>query len=383
MRDASSRQILAGLIAALVVGVGMTSLVLKAGRDTMTRAATEQNAVVATAAATESIQRTLAADGDVQATILALVAAVPGLEEIRVIDSGRRQLVASTHAEDREAGEFPRRLEREQKAWYDQAKELASARSTNVMEGKARRDEILKDVTDQGFLEVVLPLLENGEVTGSVQAVNSPVLPADAVGGMPAWLVLVVAVLLLAGLLRLVSGGVPGLATGLVVTVAALWIYASFGVDGIGAVRQAGEQSVADRALDVRVFMQRLPDVEIGSVDIANWNLDRFRVPRDTFDDEGVVATERVDAEFDVGRGRFQQGAILMGILALIFYYWVAAGWASRTGSALMKYRSAYGFVVPAMVGMVFLVFFPFFYGVLLSFTNQTLYNVNQPLYDL
>ena len=31
------------------------------------------------------------------------------------------------------------------------------------MEGKARRDEILKGVTDQGYLEVVLPLLAGGE----------------------------------------------------------------------------------------------------------------------------------------------------------------------------------------------------------------------------
>ncbi len=60
-----------------------------------------------------------------------------------------------------------------------------------------------------------------------------------------------------------------------------------------------------------------------------------------------------------------------------------AAGWACRTGTARMKYRSAYGFVVPAMLGMILLVFFPFIYGVVLSFTNQTLYNVNQPLYDL
>ncbi len=96
-----------------------------------------------------------------------------------------------------------------------------------------------------------------------------------------------------------------------------------------------------------------------------------------------MVDAERVTASFTAGAGRFVQGAVLLGLLALVFYYWVAAGWAVRTWQALVKHRRAYGFVVPAMIGMVLLVFFPFVYGVVICFTNQTLYNVNQPLYDL
>jgi arabinogalactan oligomer/maltooligosaccharide transport system permease protein len=39
--------------------------------------------------------------------------------------------------------------------------------------------------------------------------------------------------------------------------------------------------------------------------------------------------------------------------------------------------------VLPAMLGMLVLVFFPFFYGIALSFTDSNIYNTNQPLTDI
>jgi len=383
MRDAGTRQVLAGLVTALVIGAGLSSLVFQAGRATARRSATEQNAVVTGAAATEGLAKVRAAGGDPQAAALALVAAVPGLEALRVIDSRERQLVASTFAAD-SAGGFPRRLEREQKAWFDQAKELEAAHSTNVMEGKARKPEVLKAVVADDRLEVVLPLLAEGTVTGSVQAVVAPVVPPRATGGgIAGWLVLGGAVAVLALLLRVLRDGRLRVVAGLVVTVVALWLFADLGVAAISATRAAGEQSVAARAREVRDALAALPGVDTAALAITDWNLDQYRAPRGTFDAAGAVDPARVAADFAPARGRFQQGAVLLEILAVAFYAWVATGFARRTWSALLKYRAAYGFVVPAMIGMIFLVFFPFLYGVVLSFTNQTLYNVNQPLYDL
>jgi len=37
---------------------------------------------------------------------------------------------------------------------------------------------------------------------------------------------------------------------------------------------------------------------------------------------------------------------------------------------------------VPALLGMLLLVFFPFFYGIALSFTNANLYNTDKSIYD-
>jgi arabinogalactan oligomer/maltooligosaccharide transport system permease protein len=49
----------------------------------------------------------------------------------------------------------------------------------------------------------------------------------------------------------------------------------------------------------------------------------------------------------------------------------------------LKTHRTAYAYVVPAMIGMVFLVFFPFVYGIVLSFTDQTIYNSSAPLTEI
>ncbi len=383
MRDGSSRRILAGLLAALAVGIGATAFVIHQGRQAAIRTGTEQNAVVTAAAVTDAIDLVRREGEDVQAAVSILVEAVTGLQDIRVVDAGRRQLVASTHQADIEAGDFPRRLQRDQKDLFDQVKELEAAHSTNVMEGTARKDEILKRVTAANDLEVVLPLLVDGKVDGSVQVVHAPLVPGDPRSGIPWWLAILAAALVLAGLLLVTPAGWPRFAVGLAVTIAALWIHAQYGIQSVLGTQMMAEQAVAERALDVRDALRLLPSVEAQSLQITEWNLDRFRAVRGTFDASGVVNAGAVRAEFQRDRSLFIQGAVLLGVLGLLMYWWVAAGWAQRTWGALVKYRSAYGFVVPAMVGMVLLVFFPFFYGVVLSFTNQTLYNVNQPMYEL
>jgi arabinogalactan oligomer/maltooligosaccharide transport system permease protein len=48
-----------------------------------------------------------------------------------------------------------------------------------------------------------------------------------------------------------------------------------------------------------------------------------------------------------------------------------------------VRHRVGYAYVLPAMLGMVVLVFFPFLYGITLSFTNQTIYNTGAPLSEI
>ena len=47
-----------------------------------------------------------------------------------------------------------------------------------------------------------------------------------------------------------------------------------------------------------------------------------------------------------------------------------------------MEYRAAYAYILPAMIGMLVLVFFPFFYGIALSFTNANIYNTDKPIFE-
>lgn len=72
--------------------------------------------------------------------------------------------------------------------------------------------------------------------------------------------------------------------------------------------------------------------------------------------------------------------AAALGLALLLF---AALGGAARTSAALVRHRVAYAYSVPAMVGMLVLVFFPFLYGVVLSFTGQTIYNTSAPLTDI
>ena len=57
-------------------------------------------------------------------------------------------------------------------------------------------------------------------------------------------------------------------------------------------------------------------------------------------------------------------------------------GGAARTGAALVEYRTAYAYTMPANLGMLVLVFFPFAYGVALSFTDANIYNVDKSIFD-
>ncbi|OFV83127.1 MAG: hypothetical protein A2Y78_00435 [Acidobacteria bacterium RBG_13_68_16] len=62
---------------------------------------------------------------------------------------------------------------------------------------------------------------------------------------------------------------------------------------------------------------------------------------------------------------------------------WVGFGFASRLGATLRKHRQAYAYTFPALFGMLLLVFLPFLYGVVLSFSDMSLYTSQAPIGDL
>ncbi len=72
----------------------------------------------------------------------------------------------------------------------------------------------------------------------------------------------------------------------------------------------------------------------------------------------------------------------VLALLSLVLLAFVGLGWAARTGAALVEYRTAYAYVLPAMIGMLILVFFPFFYGIALSFTNANIYNTDKTVFE-
>jgi len=70
----------------------------------------------------------------------------------------------------------------------------------------------------------------------------------------------------------------------------------------------------------------------------------------------------------------------MAAVLMLIFF---ATGWARRFWMALVEFRTAYLYVAPAMLSMLVLVFFPFLYGIALSFTDSNIYNTDKSVLDI
>ncbi|QJE74742.1 sugar ABC transporter permease [Aerophototrophica crusticola] len=73
---------------------------------------------------------------------------------------------------------------------------------------------------------------------------------------------------------------------------------------------------------------------------------------------------------------------VTAGLAALLLALF-ALGAMRRLWRTLVDHREAYGYVAPAIVGMLVLVFFPFTYGVVLAFTDRTLFNQSVPITEL
>ncbi|GBF59016.1 maltose transport system permease protein MalF [Candidatus Phycosocius bacilliformis] len=66
---------------------------------------------------------------------------------------------------------------------------------------------------------------------------------------------------------------------------------------------------------------------------------------------------------------------LLTGVLGALLGAFIGFGAANASWKAIAENPTAYAYVAPALIGMLLLAFFPFFYGVVLSFTDTTLLN--------
>ena len=290
-----------------------------------------------------------------------------------------RQLLASTRAED----EAPRALKREEKALFDLATTLRSAGETNVGEGAVRKKTIQIDDKGSGFVTVSVPYLLDGKFEGIVQA-----RVRDA------------------GALALTPGGGWGLGLGMLAAALAVGFFLSIKREQRFDVAR-GLAIVALLALAIGFQQQRLgqmaaataaADVAISKVQAAAaaaysrsgapapapspaspWDTDAYGRPLKLISADGAVLPKTGAAEKD-SHTRFLDksfwGLNVLGVLALLFF---VQGYAVRTATALRDHASAYAYVAPAMIGMLVLVFFPFFYGIGLAFTDTTLFNEATP----
>jgi arabinogalactan oligomer/maltooligosaccharide transport system permease protein len=369
-------------------------------RQAATRLVAEQQArtaILEGSALAEFVAVKLAENPDdpsiLQSAVADWVARSPGDDAIRVVRLGGARLLASTHPADLQ-GELPRRLGREEKWLFDLGQELRAAADTNRAEGVFRKFQIEVSRPASGRIRVTVPYLLDGEIAGFVQH-DAP--EAAAAAGARAAVPLALLVLLPVATLWAIAllpgqGGLGSRAARWIMFAVALglfstawYYYATRTLAGLESLAASGNADVAQsyQELRARVVGGAAETVTGGGAAPNPWDVDEFQRPRGVLFANGRIDEAAAGKAVEAFRtpfakamwGNWALGAVILGFFAL--------GVARKLRETLAEYKHAYLYVTPAMVGMLVLVFFPFIYGITLSFTGQTIFNTNQPLTEL
>ncbi len=374
-----------GLALALGLGLGGATALLRGERANLLEELTVRRGIASALALTELVGRAGGGGEPARDLLTTWQQGQPAGTEARVVRGF--MLEASTAPGETGEKAAPRRLSREEKPLYDRGQKLRGAVAGN-REGGATKPELEVERLPGGALRLAAPLEEEGQVVGMVQ-LDLPAGPAPA--PLPWWPPLAVGVAVLA-LFALLVGQLPARA----------WVYglvaALFFVAGLAAVETrevnhlAADYRIAQVELQVHVAglgrqaagllaARGLPPG--APLAASRWDADLQRRPRGMLDDEGGLNEARATEAVRKARGDALgavAAAALLGLLALAL---VGSGLVSRFGRALVVHRQAYRYIAPAMVGTTVLVFFPFIYGIALSFTSSNIYNTGAPLREL
>lgn len=347
----------AGLVAALAL-VLVLSAWLQGSADADIASQQRQREAVLLGNAIASSLVGAPEDG-VNARLKAWTAGNPAIASVQVVAG--RQLLGSTRAED----QAPRGLQREEKPLFDLAGALRAAGETNASEGVVRKKTI--QVEDKaGAVTVTVPYRVDGKVDGIVQARLKPA-PAGSVapggGGLLALGLLLVAAVA-GSLLKVDRARRFDIGRGIAVVVLLLlagW-YQQQRLADMRQVLAASDAQVAQVQAAAAAIHARS-----GAPAAATpWDTDAYGRPH--------------AAGGDDRRTLFLQRSLwAVDLLGLALLLYVVQGFAARTAKALREHADAYAYIAPAMIGMLVLVFFPFFYGIGLAFTDTTLFNESAP----
>ena len=313
----------AGLGAGLALALALAWAWLAAATAGGTEVRERKDALAAVHALSIKVEAAGADESAAAAAVTAWQKAQPERTVARVVLVNGARLVASTDPADTGDAAAPRRLRLDEKDLFDRAKRLRGIAEENKQEVEKTPEE---DVTrrEDGVWQVAIPIHQGGSVVGAVDVARPAARPAAVAGAAPG-----TGARALAALLAL---ALPLLAFAPARRLRGTW---------------------APAAVAVGLFA-------VGFGSYAAW-------------------AARATGGAAEGASPLSASAVLgLALLAL-----VGSGLAARGFHALWRNRVAYAYTLPAMVGMVILVFFPFFYGIVISFTGQTIFNVNQPLSDI
>ncbi len=312
----------------------------------------------------------------------------PRIESVIIV--GGMQLVASTRPED----EAPRQLKHDEKALFDLSNQIRTAGETNRGEDAVRKKTIQIEEKPIGHIVVTVPYLSDGQFSGILQMkfnmtgpdISGPAIfsPAPDSFTLPALLFL--AALLAGSLFRMGTERkvdfTKFFALGVFLLIALLFQH-----QRLGRLEQSmaqANQAIAANYLTTAEQYDRLGFLALprDNISVNLWDTDHYQRPLGLIAADGSVSVETQTAYFDKRSGFLKRilGAIdLLGAAVLLMFLY---GYAARTFAALKEHADAYTYVAPAMIGMLVLVFFPFAYGITLSFTDTTLFNEFLPFQD-
>jgi len=384
-----------GLLLGLAVAIGLTAWFFSQARAELDAERETRNVVIDAMALADLVtaqQSTVDASDEALARIVADWTREAD-RYARVVRLSGARMLASSFPPD--AGEsLPRRLSRDEKWLYDLGQELRAAVETNRSEGVFRKNQIEITRIGEDRLLVTLPYGPEGDVDGFVQLETDIERPGRAVTLAPALLAVLAPFALFCVLLTFSGRGQAGRrpwlrwALALAVLVAVGWIYAANQLGRLEAAWVDDNEGVAQLYGDVRTRAATLAGREglnsfIAPTDGNRWDVDVFQRPLGIVTAAGAVdeaAAAAALAQKSEQLVKASAGNVMVGALLLSFF---ALGFARRVRETLLEFRYAYLYVAPAMLGMLVLVFFPFAYGIALSFTGQTIFNVSEPLTEL
>ncbi len=309
--------------------------------------------------------------------------------DIRIVQIGGARLLASTFPNDATEKGFPRRLGRDEKTLFDQAKAIKTAVDTNVKEGVFRKRQIVSDTLAGGDQLLTLPYLKDGKVVGMVQLQSRAEPAASALAERSlvfAVLTIAVAFAFALWLLWWLMERPPAWAHFAVAAAALIILIYGVGLTNqatLGAQRLTSASALSDTYGEVySAYASAAGALRLATTSMVQsaWDVDSYQRPRTVLQAGGAVdqaEIERLTDEAAADQGRNRLLLLLLGIGLLAFF---ALGYARRFWDTLVEHKHAYGYVSPAMFGMIFLVMFPFAYGIMLSFTETTLFNEQLPL---
>ena len=311
----------------------------------------------------------------VNARLQAWTAGLPALQSVQVVAG--RQLLGSTRAED----QAPRALQREEKPLFDLAGALRAAGETNTGEGVVRKKTLqIEDKAGQP-VTVTVPYLVDGQFAGIVQARVLPAAAAHRGAGSSLALGagLVALALAIGAFLKVDSNRRFDIGRGIAVVVLLALALAvqQQRLGAMGDVLAASDAAMARVQAEAAAVYVRTGAPAVTAA-TSPWDTDTYSRPLGLLSADGRVLPHAAAAKATrtVFLERSLWAANVLGLLLLLYF---VQGWAARTARALRTHADAYAYIAPAMIGMLVLVFFPFFYGIGLAFTDTTLFNESLP----